>query len=237
MDKEIPKAVPFDHNAFFDSTGAVSPDSWRVMRIMAEAVEAFDTMNDLDRMMVSVFGSARTPESSPEYQSAFQCGALLAKQGYGIITGGGPGIMEAACRGAYEAGGVTVGLNIRLPHEQNPNPYQKHSLYFRYFFLRKMTFLKYAAAVIVYPGGYGTIDEFSEVLTMAQTEKINLIPIIFVGKKFWKGFADWVRNSLLGGGMIDQDDLNLFKVVDSAEEAVEFLVSCHRYGRYGTELR
>ena len=206
-------------------------DSWRILRIMSETVEAFDSMASLPEMLVSVFGSARTPEDSANYRSARELGGLLVKAGYGVITGGGPGIMEAAGRGAFEAGGISVGLNIELPHEQQPNHYQNKSLSFRYFFIRKLCFLKYSTAVIVYPGGFGTLDELSEVMTMIQTRKINLIPLILVGKQFWQGFFDWSRDTLMTEGMIAPDDLDFIRLVDTAEEAVSYLVECHRYGR------
>ena len=209
-------------------------DSWRILRIMAETVEAFDTMAPLPEMLVSVFGSARVREESEDYRSARELGGLLVKAGYGVITGGGPGIMEAAGRGAFEAGGVSAGLNIELPHEQQPNRYQNTSLSFRYFFIRKLCFLKYSTAVIVYPGGFGTLDELSEVMTMIQTRKINLIPLILVGRKFWQGFFDWVRETLIREGMIDSDDLHFIQLVDTAGEAVDYLVECHRYGRRRT---
>ena len=206
-------------------------DSWRILRIMAETVDAFDVMASLPEMLVSVFGSARTREDSDDYRSARELGELLVKAGYGVITGGGPGIMEAAGRGAFEAGGISVGLNIELPHEQLPNLYQNKSLSFRYFFIRKLCFLKYSTAVIVYPGGFGTIDELSEVMTMIQTRKINLIPLILVGRKFWQGFFDWLRGTLIAEGKIDAEDLGFIRLVDTAEEAVDYLVECHRYGR------
>ncbi len=209
-------------------------DAWRIMRVMGEFVESFDYMARIKEMLVSVFGSARTPEGSPLYESARETGSLLVKAGYGVITGGGPGIMEAASRGAFEAKGRSVGLNIELPMEQHPNPYQTDSLTFRYFFIRKVCFLKYSTAVIVYPGGFGTLDEFSEVLTMMQTEKINMIPFIFVGKKFWQGFLHWVNGTMVDNGVISPEDVELFKVVDSAKEAVDYLCECHRYGPHGT---
>ena len=159
---------------------------------------------------------------------------MLVDAGYGVITGGGPGIMEAASRGAFEAKGTSIGLNIELPMEQNPNKYQTQSLFFRYFFVRKVCFLKYSTAIVVYPGGFGTLDELSEVLTMVQTGKINMVPIIFVDKKFWGGMIDWFKNSLVAEGMIDKADLELFHLVDTAEEAVAYLQECHRYGRRGT---
>jgi uncharacterized protein (TIGR00730 family) len=201
---------------------------------MSEFVESFDSMGCHDRMLVSVFGSARTAETDEDYVSARKLGKLLVDSGYGVITGGGPGIMEAASRGAFEAGGLSIGLNIELPMEQHPNPYQTLSLSFRYFFVRKVCFLKYSTAVIVYPGGFGTLDEISEVLTMVQTGKINMIPIIFVDKDFWGGVVNWFKDSLVSKGMISPEDTELFHLVDTAEEAVNYLRDCHRYGRRGT---
>jgi uncharacterized protein (TIGR00730 family) len=201
---------------------------------MSEFVESFDTMAHYNEMLVSVFGSARTGENNEDYISARELGRQLVKAGYGVITGGGPGIMEAASRGAYEAGGTSVGLNIELPMEQNPNKYQTCSLNFRYFFLRKVSFLKYSTAFIVYPGGFGTLDELSEVLTMVQTGKINMVPIIFVGSKFYQGLIDWFKTTLVEEKMISPEDINLIKVVDTAEEAVQYLCECHRYGKRTT---
>jgi len=212
-------------------------DAWRVMRVMGEFVESFDYMARIPEMLVSVFGSARVKEGSPMYESARETGRRLVNAGYGVITGGGPGIMEAASRGAFEANGRTVGLNIELPMEQTPNKYQTNSLSFRYFFIRKVCFLKYSTAIIVYPGGFGTMDELAEVLTMLQTGKISLIPLIMVDKKFWSGFMRWVKSSMLEYNMIDPEDMNLIKLVDSAEEAVDYLCECHRYGPHGTVLR
>ena len=222
-------------NCIVDNKNDFMPaDSWRILRIMSEFVESFDTMAHYKHMLVSVFGSARTSEDNEDYKSARELGKQLVKAGYGVITGGGPGIMEAASRGAFEAGGTSIGLNIELPMEQNPNKYQTQSLFFRYFFVRKVCFLKYSTAVVVYPGGFGTLDELSEVLTMVQTGKINMIPIIFVDKKFWGGVVDWFKNTLAAEGMINEEDLELFQLVDTAEEAVAYLQSCHRYGRRGT---
>ncbi len=218
----------------FNRNGFMPMDSWRVLRIMSELVESFDTLNPTRDMFVSVFGSARTQPGSADYQSAVECGKLLVENGYSVITGGGGGIMEAASKGAFEAGGNVVGLNIELPMEQNPNKYQTCSLNFRYFFLRKVSFLKYSTAFIVYPGGFGTLDELSEVLTMVQTEKINMVPIIFVGKKFYQGLIDWFKTTLIDEGMISPGDVDLIKVVDSAEEAIDFLCECHRYGKRTT---
>ena len=223
-----------DGDSMFNRNGFMPMDSWRVLRIMAELIESFDTLNPTKDMFVSVFGSARTKEDAPDYLSAVECGKLLVENGYSVITGGGGGIMEAASKGAFEAGGNVVGLNIELPMEQNPNKYQTKSLFFRYFFVRKVCFLKYSTAIIVYPGGFGTLDELSEVLTMVQTGKINMIPIIFVDKKFWGGVVDWFKNTLATEGMIDEKDLDLFQLVDTAEDAVAYLQECHRYGRRGT---
>ena len=223
-----------DGENMFNRNGFMPMDSWRVLRIMAELIESFDTLNPTKDMFVSVFGSARTKEDTPDYLSAEKCGQLLVKNGYSVITGGGGGIMEAASKGAFEAGGNVVGLNIELPMEQSPNKYQTQSLNFRYFFLRKVSFLKYSTAFIVYPGGFGTLDELSEVLTMVQTEKINMVPIIFVGKKFYQGLIDWFKTTLTDEGMISPGDVELIKVVDSAEEAVDFLCECHRYGKRTT---
>ena len=226
MEANFPDPANFGSNVNF-----MPAESWRILRIMSEFVESFDRLGASKQLHVSVFGSARTPVDSEFYNSARQAGSLLVKAGYGVITGGGPGIMEAASRGAFEAGGRSVGLNIELPMEQFPNQYQNESLSFRYFFVRKVCFLKYSSAVIVYPGGFGTLDELSEVLTMVQTGKIKMIPIIFVGTSFWSGMIQWFKESLAADGMISPEDMNLFKVVDTAEEAVEYLTECHRYSR------
>ena len=209
-------------------------DAWRIMRIMAEFVDSFETMRKMPERLVAVFGSARSPEDSPAYREAYEVGQRLVEADYGVITGGGPGIMGAANRGAFEAGGCSIGLNIELPMEQHPNQYQSTSLTFHYFFVRKVCFLKYSTAIIVFPGGFGTLDELSEVLTMVQTRKIYQIPIILVGRKFWTGFLDWIQNSLLTEKMISPDDVDLFHIVETGAEAVEYLKLCHRYGLRGT---
>ena len=226
MSLEFTNGTSYGNNLDF-----MPAESWRILRIMSEFVESFDRMGNSNQLHVSVFGSARTPAGSPSYNAAVEVGRLLVKAGYGVITGGGPGIMEAASKGAFEAGGRSVGLNIELPMEQFPNSYQNESLSFRYFFVRKVCFLKYSSAVIVFPGGFGTLDELSEVLTMVQTGKINMIPIIFVGKDFWSGMVSWFKDQLAADGMISPEDMNLFKVVDTAEEAVNYLEECHRYSR------
>lgn len=226
---DLPDGTRFANKAEF-----IPAESWRILRIMGEFVDAFDYMSPMPAMLVSVFGSARTREDDPLYADAREAGRLLVEAKYGVITGGGPGIMEAASRGAFEAGGKSVGLNIELPMEQHPNHYQTDSLTFRYFFVRKVCFLKYSTALIIYPGGFGTLDEMTEVLTMVQTAKINMVPIILVGKEFWHGLVQWMKKTLVEEGMIDPRDLDLFRVVDSGKEAVDWLIECHRYGRRGT---
>ncbi len=226
---DLPDGTRFANKAEF-----IPAESWRLLRLMGEFVDAFDYMSPMPAMLVSVFGSARTREDDPLYADAREAGRLLVEAKYGVITGGGPGIMEAASRGAFEAGGKSVGLNIELPMEQHPNHYQTDSLTFRYFFVRKVCFLKYSTALIIYPGGFGTLDEMTEVLTMVQTAKINMVPIILVGKEFWHGLVQWMKKTLVEEGMISPEDLELFRLVDSGRVAVDWLIECHRYGRRGT---
>ncbi|MBS1369385.1 MAG: TIGR00730 family Rossman fold protein [Lentisphaeria bacterium] len=214
----------------FNNHDFMPVDSWRILRIMSEFVESFDDMSQMPERLVAVFGSARTPEDTKEFKSACALGKLLVENGYGVITGGGPGIMGAASKGAFEAGGKSIGLNIELPMEQHPNKFQSNSLSFRYFFIRKVCFLKYSTAIIVYPGGFGTLDELCEVLTMVQTGKINRIPIILVGKEFWSGLLHWFKNILVRDSTISPEDMELFHLVDSAEEATSYLLACHRFG-------
>ncbi|MCP3968642.1 MAG: TIGR00730 family Rossman fold protein [Lentisphaerae bacterium] len=204
-------------------------ETWRIFRIMAEFVESFETMSQ-HGPLVTVFGSARTKPESSEYQEAEKMGRLLAESGYGVVSGGGEGIMGAANRGAFNAGGESIGLNIELPMEQSPNDFQTQSLFFRYFFIRKVCFLKYSLGVVVFPGGYGTLDELFEAMTLVQTEKINRIPIVVVGEGFWDDLGKWFKHTLVKEGMIDKPDLNLFKVVPDAEGAMKYLQECHRYG-------
>ncbi len=213
-----------------DNHNFIEVDSWRVLRILAEFVDSFESLKDLPVKMVSIFGSARVKRGTPLYREAEKLAQLLVKDGYGIITGGGPGIMGAANEGAHKAGGISVGLNIELPMEQHPNPHQTRSLSFRYFFVRKVCFLKYTLGICVFPGGFGTMDELFETLTMIQTNKINAIPVVLVGRSYWQGLADWVRNTMLADGLISAAELELMTVVDSAEEALEYIRNCHRYG-------
>ena len=220
-----PSEMEFGNNQNF-----IANDAWRVLRIMSEFVESFDDMSGQKKELVSIFGSARLAENSPWAQEAEKLGKLLVENGYGVITGGGPGIMRSGNKGAYEAGGKSIGLNIELPHEQQPNSYQTDVLNFRYFFTRKVCFLKYSTALFVFPGGFGTMDEFFETLTMVQTKKINRIPICLVGKKFWKPLLKWISTAMLDEQqLIDNKDLQLFHVVDSADEAMAYLLDCHKF--------
>src|SRR5688572_13115094 len=193
-------------------------DSWRIFRIMAEFVEGFEVMAPVGRA-VSIFGSARTKPTDPMFKAAEETARLFAKTGFAVITGGGPGIMEAANKGAYEAGGLSVGLNITLPHEQEANRYQSISLDFHYFYARKVMFTKYADAFICFPGGYGTMDELFEVLTLIQTGKVEPFPIILFGSAYWGGLVEWIKNALRPG-FIDAEDLDIFRVTDDVRDAV-----------------
>ena len=197
-------------------------ETWRLFRIMAEFIEGFEVLSEVGDA-VSVFGSARTPKSHRYYKMAEQTASLLAKEGYAIITGGGPGIMEAANKGAKKAKGISIGLNIRLPMEQKPNPYTDVLIEFRYFFARKVMFAKYAKAFVVFPGGFGTIDELIEGLTLIQTERMPAFPIILVGKEYWAGLVNWMKNALLKNKAIDKEDLSLFSVVNTPEEVVSVI--------------
>lgn len=199
-------------------------DTWQIFKIMAEFVEGFEKMSRIGPC-VSIFGSARTEAGTKYYLLAEEIAYKLTKEGYGVITGGGPGIMEAANKGAQKARGKSVGLNIKLPFEQAPNPYIDFdkSITFDYFFVRKLMFIKYAQGFIVLPGGFGTMDELFESLTLIQTSKIGRFPIIMVGKDYWSGLIDWIKNVLITEKYINPDDLKLCTLVDSAEEAVEVI--------------
>ncbi len=202
------------------TTNAVDgKDSWRVFRIMAEFVEGFESLAEVGEA-VSIFGSARTKPDSPYYAAAQETARRLCDAGFAVITGGGPGIMEAANRGAFEAGGISVGCNITLPQEQEGNRYQTIGLDFHYFYVRKVMFVKYATAFICFPGGYGTLDEFFETITLVQTLKIEPSPIILYGSKHWAGLVDWLRGTLVAEGFIDGEDLDIFRIVDTPADAV-----------------
>ena len=217
------------------STDWLHADPWRVLRIQAEFVEGFGQLAELPPA-VTVFGSARVPEDSDEYRIGVEVGRALAKAGYAVITGGGPGCMEAANRGAREAGGISVGLGIELPFEQKMNDYVDLGIEFRYFFVRKTMFVKYASGFITLPGGFGTLDELFEALTLVQTGKVTSFPVILMGTDYWRGLLDWLRESPLGGGKISPADLDLITLTDDVETAVRIVVDADR-DRNGVTLR
>ncbi len=195
-------------------------DPWRVLRILSEFVEGFDALNEVGPA-ITVFGSARASEDDPYYAAGVKLGASLAKRGFAVITGGGPGIMEAVNKGCHDAGGLSVGCNIELPHEQSLNKYVDLGVEFRYFFVRKNMFVKYARGFVIFPGGFGTLDELFESLTLAQTGKIEHFPIVLFGTTYWKGLLDWMKECVLGSGAIAPDDLNLMSMTDDPDEAAE----------------
>ena len=197
-------------------------DSWRLFRILAEFVEGFETLSELQVPLVSVFGSARFGEGHPAYEAGYRLGRALAEAGFGVVTGGGPGVMDAVNRGAYEAGGVSVGLNIELPHEQKPNPYQTHALSLRYFFVRKVLFVRYAVGFVFLPGGFGTLDELSEVLVLLQTEKVHRFPVFLLDRGYWEGLVRWLA-FLRDQKAVGPEDLQLFRLTDEPEEVVQAL--------------
>ena len=199
-------------------------DSWSLFKVMSEFVNGYEKLSSIGPC-ISIFGSARTKSNHPTYILTTEIAKAVSKLGYGVITGGGPGIMEAANKGANEVGGVSVGLNINLPMEQESNKYiDKNKLIdFQYFFVRKVMFIKYAQGFIVMPGGVGTLDELFESFTLLQTSKINKFPIILVGRDYWKGLIDWIKEKLLGQNNISSEDLKLFEVVDTVEEVIECL--------------
>ena len=197
----------------------VHTDPWRVLRIQSEFIEGFGTLAELPPA-ISVFGSARTPADSPEYEAGVRLGRGLVEAGFAVITGGGPGAMEAANKGACEANGTSVGLGIELPFEQGLNPYVDIGLNFRYFFVRKTMFVKYAQGFVVLPGGLGTLDELFEALTLVQTQKVTRFPIVLFGSEYWGGLVDWLKNTLIAQGKASEKDLLLFHVTDDVDEAV-----------------
>jgi uncharacterized protein (TIGR00730 family) len=198
-------------------------DTWRVFRIMGEFVEGFDELATLTRG-ISIFGSARTSRDDLYYKAAQETAALLARAGFAVITGGGPGIMEAANKGAFEAGGLSIGCNIELPFEQNSNPYLTKGLKFKYFFVRKMMFVKYSLGFIIFPGGFGTLDELFEALTLIQTQKIRNFPVVLFGSDYWSGLLGWIREFALKERKVTEADLKLLHVTDSPAEVVEVIV-------------
>jgi len=226
-DKQIP-ATTTDQR-LLDRRGPsdwVHTDPWRVLRIQAEFVEGFGLLAELG-MAVSVFGSARTRPGTPEYALAEEIAAALCGAGYAVITGGGPGVMEAANKGAAEAGGVSVGLGIELPTESGLNEYANVGVEFRYFFVRKTCFIKYSQAFVVLPGGFGTMDELFEALTLVATGKITKFPIVLVGSDYWSGLLSWMKETLLGRGNIGADELALLRVADHPEDVVKIIKEAH----------
>jgi uncharacterized protein (TIGR00730 family) len=197
-------------------------DTWRVLRITGEFVEGFDNLASVTRA-VAIFGSARTRPEDPQYLAAQETAALLTRAGFGVITGGGPGIMEAANRGAFEAGGLSIGCNIELPFEQRSNPYLTRSLTFKYFFVRKTMFVKYSMGFIIFPGGFGTLDELFEALTLIQTHKIKNFPVILFGSDYWAGMMQWLKEVMLTEGKIVEEDLRRLHLTDSPAEVVEII--------------
>ena len=208
----------------------VAQESWRVFRIMGEFVEGFEELAHLGPA-VTIFGSARTKEENPYYQKCVETARLIGEAGFSIITGGGPGMMEAANKGAQKAGVCSVGLNIELPFEQNVNKSADLKIHFRYFFVRKTMFVKYAQAFVIFPGGFGTLDELFESLTLIQTKKIRNFPVVLFGSEYWGGLLDWLKSTMVAEGNISPADLDLFVVTDSPQEAADFIVS-----RYQSEM-
>jgi uncharacterized protein (TIGR00730 family) len=202
-------------------------EAWRVLRIQGEFVYGINALAEVGAA-VSIFGSARFAASHPMYDAARRLGGLLAEAGFAVITGGGPGVMEAANRGAYEAGGLSIGCNIELPFEQAGNPYTNLAVNFRYFFVRKTMFVKYSNGFVIFPGGFGTLDELFEALTLVQTRKVSRFPIILYNRSYWRGLLDWVAQTQLAEGTISPEDLDLLVLTDSIEEARDTLVECYR---------
>jgi uncharacterized protein (TIGR00730 family) len=204
----------------------IGRDAWRVFRIMGEFVEGFEEMGQIGTG-VSIFGSARSTPDDPMYQKCVETARVIGEAGFAIITGGGPGMMEAANRGAQLAGVPSVGCNIELPFEQMSNPYLDHSIDFRYFFVRKTMFVKYACAFVIFPGGFGTLDELFEALTLIQTNKVRNFPVVLFGSEYWAGLIDWIRGTMLPGGKIADEDMDLMMVTDDPREAAHHIVTRH----------
>jgi hypothetical protein len=203
-------------------------ESWRVFRVMAEFVDGIEQLSPLEPA-VTIFGSARSKPGDKYYAMAEELGRMLANEGFSVITGGGPGIMEAANKGAYEAGGQSVGLNIVLPFEQKSNPYTTIHINFRYFFVRKVMFVKYAMSYVIFPGGFGTMDELFEALTLIQTDKLKPFPVIMIGSEYWAGLLKWIEDTMLKEGMILPEDRSIFTLVDSPKDAVEIIKNSKVY--------
>src|SRR5229473_1308534 len=220
--KEVEHA--FERAMHFDFT---LTDPWRVFRIMSEFVEGFDELSHIPPS-VAMFGSARIKPGDPIYEAAVETAQLLAKAGFGIITGGGPGIMEAGNKGAQEGGNYSIGCNIELPFEQGPNPYLDISLDFRYFFVRKTMFIKYAEAFVIFPGGFGTMDELFEALTLIQTKKVSHFPVILYDSKYWAGLINWIRDTMLPSNKVNTDDIGLFMLSDDPKEICKIVIDAYQ---------
>lgn len=220
-----PASIERDHRHFDRSGDSSTRDLWSIFKIMGELVDGYDKLLKVGPC-ISIFGSARLASDDPYYAMAQSMARLITENRFGVITGGGPGIMEAGNRGAIEAGGRSVGLSIELPMEQGTNQYvhPQYEIVFDYFFIRKVMFVKYAKAFVVFPGGFGTLDELFECITLIQTHKIEPIPVILMGSEFWGGMVEWIRTSLLGRGMISEKDLSLFQVMDDPDQAIQFIL-------------
>ena len=209
----------------YNLDSSMASDSWRMFRIMAEFVDGFDAMSAVDIPAITIYGSARTPRDDPYYKMTEELASRLAGRDYAVITGGGPGIMEAANKGAFEAGGVSIGLNITLPHEQDPNPYTNFPLNFKYFFVRKVMLMKYSSGFVCMPGGFGSLDELFESLTLIQTERVRPFPIVLVGSDYWDGLVQWIEEKLLASKNISKDDTSLFKVLDDIDDILQYVTT------------
>lgn len=205
-------------------------ETWRIFRIQAELIDGIETLKDLGPA-VSIFGGARFDEQHPYYKAAYEMSRLLTQENLTVITGGGPGIMDAANRGCIDAGGTSVGLNIALPHEQAPNGHQNLSIQFRYFFIRKLMFVKYAMAYVIFPGGFGTMDEFFEALTLIQTQKIRRFPVVLYSSEYWQGLVGWLEKTMLAKHCIKKEDLNLFQIVDKPEDGARIILEHQKKSR------
>jgi len=222
MSRKLP-----NHPTRLDQQQRLSQESWKVFQIMAEFVHGYETLASIEPA-VSIFGSSRYAEDNPWYALTIEVAEKLSNAGFSVISGGGPGIMEAANKGAQAGGAPSVGLNIALPHEQKDNPYQDVSLHFQHFFARKVMFVKHASAYVVMPGGFGTLDELAEILTLVQTGKSRRIPIVLLGTRFWEGLIEWFRDQLLGEKTIAEEDMDLFTLCDTADEAVDAIFNFYR---------
>ncbi|OZB74932.1 MAG: Rossman fold protein, TIGR00730 family [Halothiobacillus sp. 13-55-253] len=221
-----------NHPSRLDKSERLSQESWKIFQIMAEFVQGYETLASIEPA-VTIFGSARFAPDHPHYLMTVEIARLLSDGGFAVVSGGGPGIMEAANKGAKEGGAPSVGLNITLPHEQHDNPYQDISLHFQHFFARKVMFVKYASAYVVMPGGFGTLDEMAEILTLVQTGKSRRIPIILVGTAFWSGLLDWFKQTLLTEGTIGEGDMDLMTVCDEPQTVVSTIFDFYRNRNLG----